>query len=404
MAFAKRLTAVKVGKEKKPGYYADGLGLYLQVRQGGAKSWIFRYRVEGKLRDMGLGSVHAVSLVEARERAETCRSLRANGIDPIDRRLAEKAAKRTEAAKSMTFQQCAVAYIDAHKAGWKNAKHAAQWSATLETYAYPLLGQVGVAAIDTGLLLKVLEPIWNTKTETATRLRGRIESVLDWARVRGHRSGENPACWRGHLDHLLPRRSKVAAVKHHAALPYAEMARFFAQLNAEAGVSARALEFCILTATRTGETLGARWDEIDTKERVWIIPAGRMKGGREHRIPLAQRAMSILTEMQALRISEFVFPGGRAKSPLSSMALLMLLRRMKCEAITAHGFRSTFRDWAAERTAFPHEVAEMALAHAVSNRVEAAYRRGDLFEKRVQLAEAWANFCVSGADTQRPSL
>ncbi len=358
MAKGNRLTALRVGKEKKPGLYSDGLGLYLQVRAGGAKSLIFRYRTNGKLRDMGLGSVTA-SLSQAREKAAACRSLRANGIDPIDAKREESAKSRAETSRAMTFEQCAAAYIEAHRTGWKNAKHAAQWTATLATYAYPIFGTQPVATIDTSMVLKVLEPIWNTKTETASRLCGRIESVLDWARVREFRHGENPARWRGHLDHLLPKRSKVAAVKHHAALPYDEVPAFMASLHAEVGVAARALEFCILTASRTGEVLGARWTEIDKKGKVWTVPPERMKARREHRVPLSDRAMMILHQMQELPRDEFVFPGGKEKRPLSGMAFLMLLRRMERDDLTAHGFRSSFRDWAAERTSFPREVAEM---------------------------------------------
>ena len=395
MAGGKRLTALRVEKERKPGLYSDGLGLYLQVRAEGAKSWIFRYRADGKLRDMGLGSVNAVSLAQAREKAAVCRSTRANGIDPIDARREERAKSRAEATRAMTFEQCAGAYIEAHRAGWKNAKHASQWTATLETYVYPTFGTQPVAAIDTPMVLKVLEPIWNTKTETASRVRGRIESVLDWARVREFRHGENPAHWRGHLDHLLPKRSKVAAVKHHAALPYDEMPAFMACLRAEVGVAARGLEFCILTASRSGEAIGARWTEIDMKAKVWTVPPERMKAHREHRVPLSNRAMTILHQMRELPGDEFIFPGGKAKRPLSGMAFLMLLRRMKRDDLTAHGFRSTFRDWAAERTSFPSEVAEMALAHTISDKVEAAYRRGDLVDKRRRLAEEWADFCES---------
>ena len=391
----KRLTALKVEREKRPGLYSDGLGLYLQVRGGEAKSWIFRYRVGKKLRDMGLGSVNAVSLAEARERAGRCRNLRANGIDPIEHRRGEEAAQRADAARAVSFEQCATQFVEAHKAGWKNAKHAAQWTATLKTYAYPVFGSLSVASVDTPLVLKVLEPIWNDKTETATRVRGRIESVLDWARVRGYRQGENPARWRGHLDHLLPKRSKVAAVKHHAALPYLDIPAFMESLRAEASVAARAMELCILTAARTSEVIGARWDEIDIKAKLWTIPPQRMKAGREHRVPLAARALTILRQAQKDSEAEFVFPGGKANKPLSSMALLMLLRRMKRDDFTVHGFRSTFRDWAAEQTKFPAEVAEMALAHAVADKVEAAYRRGDLFEKRRLLATAWATFCES---------
>lgn len=401
MGNGKRLTAVRVEKEKKPGLYSDGLGLYLQVRAGGAKSWIFRYRTNGKLRDMGLGSVNAVSLAQTREKAAACRSMRANGIDPIDAKRAERAKSRAEATRAMTFEQCAAAYIEAHRAGWKNAKHVAQWTATLATYAYPIFGTQPVAAIDTPMVLKVLEPMWTTKTETASRVRGRIESVLDWARVREFRHGENPARWRGHLDHLLPKRSKVAAVKHHAALPYDEAPAFMASLRAQVGVAARAFEFCILTASRTGEVLGARWTEFDIKAKVWTVPPERMKARREHRVPLPDRAMTILRHMQELPGGEFVFPGGKAKRPLSGMAFLMLLRRMTRDDLTAHGFRSTFRDWAAERTSFPREVADLALAHTISDKVEAAYRRGDLFEKRRRLAEAWAAFCESPPENAR---
>lgn len=393
MASGKRLTAVKVEKEKKPGLYCDGQGLYLQVREGGAKSWIFRYRVDAKSRDMGLGSFNAVSLAEARESAARCRSLRAKGIDPIDLRRDEKAKKRAEAARAVSFEECARAFIEAHNAGWKNAKHAAQWAATLQTYVFPIIGALPVASIDTPLVLKVLEPIWSEKTETANRVRGRIEKILDWARVRQYRQGENPALWRGHLDHLLVRRSKLAAVKHFAALPLDEVPIFMSRLREVKGVAALGLEFCILTASRTGEALGARWSEINLKAKLWTVPAERMKAQKEHRVPLAERAMQILQEMKSLSVSEYVFPGRKALRPLSDMAFLMLLRRMGHDGLTAHGFRSSFRDWAAERTNFPREVAEMALAHTIADKVEAAYRRGDLFEKRRQLADAWSNYC-----------
>lgn len=394
MANGKRLTAVFVQKVSKPGYYADGLGLYLQVR-GTAKSWIFRYRAEGRLRDCGLGSLNAISLAEAREKAARCRNLRANGIDPIEDRRDAREKARADAARSMTFQKCAETYIEAHQAGWKNEKHAAQWTSTLSTYAYPVFKDVSVSSIDTGMIMKVLQPIWATKTETASRVRGRVESVLDWARVRGFRDGENPARWRGHLDKMLSARAKVARVQHHAALPIDDVPAFMTSLRAQVGVAARGFEFCILTATRTGETIGARWREIDLKAQLWTVPADRMKASREHRVPLSSRAVEILSEMQKLPPSEFVFPGGKADKPLSGMAFLMLLRRMKRMDITAHGFRSTFRDWVSERTDFPRDVAEMALAHTVSDKVEAAYRRGDLLVKRKELAEAWSIYCTS---------
>lgn len=307
-------------------------------------------------------------------------------------RLARQPEQR-RASKPQTFQQCAEAYIEGHRASWTNDKHAAQWGSTLKTYAYPAFGSLPVAKIDTGLVLKALEPIWTTKAETASRLRQRIEAILDWAKVRGYREGENPARWKGHLDHSLPARGKVAKVEHHAALAYAEIGAFMIELRKQAGHSARALEFAILTAARSGEVMGATWTEIDLTQRVWTIPAERMKAGKEHRVPLSKSALEILGMLPQGKPVEFVFPGGKAGKPLSSMALLMTLRRMERGDLTAHGFRSTFRDWVAEQTDFPHEVAEIALAHAVNNKVEAAYRRGDLFEKRRQLAEAWGACC-----------
>jgi integrase len=295
----------------------------------------------------------------------------------------------------MTFRECAEAYIAAHKAGWRNPKHAAQWPSTLETYVHPVFGALPVQAVDVGLVMKALEPIWQTKPETASRVRGRIEAALDWATARGYRKGENPARWRGHLDKLLPARGKVRKVEHYPALCYVEMGDFIAGLREQGGVAPRALEFLILTATRTGEVIGARWEEFDLAEKLWTVPGARMKAGKEHRVPLSGRALAITDEMEAARINdhEFVFPGGKPRKPLSNMAMLKVLQRMGRGDLTAHGFRSSFRDWAAERTAFPHEVAEMALAHTVSDKVEAAYRRGDLFQKRRQLMEAWAKHC-----------
>jgi integrase len=396
MARIRVLTALKI-KHLKSGMHADGLGLYLKVRPGDSKSWVFRYRVKGKLRDMGLGPLHTVSLAEARDKAEACRIMRLKGIDPLEERLREQSAKAIEAATAITFEKCAETYITTHRDEWKNGKHAEQWTTTLQTYVYPVFKDKPVAAIDDALVLKVLQPIWKEKTETASRVRGRIERILDWARVMRYRTGDNPARWRGHLDHLLPKRSKVSIVSHHAALPIDDTPSFVQTLQREETVVARAFEFCILTATRTNETMGMRWNEYDEKNQLWTVPAARMKAGRDHRIPLAQSAVRILSEMQDVRIGDFVFPGGVQERPLSSMAFLMLLRRLKRTDITAHGFRSTFRDWAAERTDFPNEVVEMALAHTISNKVEAAYRRGDLFEKRRQLAEAWATFCAGPA-------
>ena len=388
-----KLSVVAVRNTTKAGFYGDGGGLYLQVTEVGAKTWVYRFQIAGKRRDMGLGAVHTVTLAEAREEAKRCRKLARDGIDPIEQRRAVKLASLAETAKAMTFKECAEAYIKSHEAGWQNAKHAAQWTSTLEAYAYPVVAPLPVQAIDTGLVMKALEPIWATKTETASRVRGRIESILDWAKTRGYREGENPARWKGHLDNLLPARAKVQKAGHHAALPYDEIGTFMASLRLQSGASARALEFAILTAARTAEVIGATWDEIDIDKRLWIVPAERMKAKREHRSPLSDAAIDLLNEMKKARQGSFVFSGMKTNKPLSNMALLMTLRRMKRDDLTAHGFRSTFRDWAAERTAYPSEVAEMALAHAIGDRVEAAYRRGDLMEKRARMMQDWAEFC-----------
>lgn len=390
-----KLTAVTVSRKKKPGRYGDGDGLWLQVGPTGGKSWLLRYELHGRARQMGLGPVDLVPLADARDRARAARRQLLDGIDPIEARRQERAQRLLEAATAKTFKECAVAYIAAHEAGWKNEKHAAQWPSTMEAYVYPMIGALPAASIDTGLVLKCLEPIWTTKPETAGRVRGRIERVLAWAKTRGYRQGENPARWRGHLDTLLPARSKVQRVNHHAALPYAEIPGFMADLRQHGGTSARALEFVILTAARTGEAIGAKWPEIDTAKAVWTIPAERMKSGKEHRVPLSGRALEILDELPSE--GDFVFPGGREGKPLSNMALLMQLRRMNRDDLTAHGFRSTFRDWAAEQTAFPNFVAEMALAHVVGDKVEAAYRRGDLMAKRAKLMQAWASYCATPA-------
>ena len=396
-----KLKALNVARKKKPGLYPDGGGLYLQVTAAGSRSWIFRYALLGKTRYMGLGPLHAVGLADARKKAVAARQLRNDGIDPIDNRNAVLARARLEAAKSISFMQAAQQYIEAHKAGWRNAKHASQWRSTLETYAYPVLGSLPVQGVDVGLVLKVLEPIWNTKTETASRIRGRIESVLDWATARGYRLGENPARWRGHLENLLPRRSKVRKVRHHPALPYGEVGAFMTSLRGHAGTAALAFEFLILTACRTGEVIGARVGEFDVEEAVWTIPAERVKSDKEHRVPLSSPALVIV---QAMRKGSptgpgdaLVFPGGKRGRPLSNMAMLALLKRMGRGDLTVHGFRSTFRDWAAERTNYPREVAEMALGHAVSDKVEAAYRRGNLFQKRRRLMDEWARFCGTEA-------
>ena len=400
-----RLTALKVEKAKDPGMYADGGGLYLRVTPEGAKNWVLRFMLDRRPRWMGLGPVALYGLQEARARALDARRKRHEGIDPIEARRAERVRQRLDAAKAITFQQCAEAYINAHRAGWRNNKHAGQWSATLATYVYPTIGALPVQAVDTGLVLKVLEPIWTAKPETASRVRGRLESILDLAKVRGYRDGENPARWRGHLDKLLPARSRVRQVEHHAALPYAELPGFLAALREQEGIAARALEFLILTAARTGEIIGARWNEIDRLDKTWTVPAARMKAHREHRVPLSVRALTILDEMRVARHGDpsdaFVFPGGKAGKPLSNMAFLMLLRRMGHVDLTVHGFRATFKTWASERTSLQNEIVEASLAHTIGGKVEQAYRRGDLFEKRRRLMQQWATFCLSAPAQER---
>ena len=389
------LTAKKVERVKAPGRYFDGHGLYLQVVNSNNKSWLLRFERAGKERWYGLGPLHTFSLKEARSRARAARQLLHDGIDPIEHRKAKKAERALAAAKSVSFRQCAEAYIAANEGAWKNAKHAAQWTATLKTYVYPHIGHLAIADIDTGLVLKCIELVWRDKTETASRVRGRIESVLDWATVRKYRTGDNPARWTGHLEHVLPSKSSLAKVTHHAAMPYAELPDFMRRLHGRDGVAASALEFTIMSAARTGEVIGAQWVEIDFDTRIWTVPAGHMKGGREHKVPLSAQALGLLRALPTEEGNPHVFIGPRPGSGLSAMAMTSVLRRMGRGNITVHGFRSAFRDWAAERTSFPRDVAEMALAHAIPNAVEAAYRRGDLLAKRRQLMEAWSKFCTS---------
>ncbi len=389
-----KLTVRGVAAEDRPGMYSDDRGLYLQVARGGSKSWIYRFMLRGRSRDMGLGGIDVVTLAEARDSALEARKLVKAGIDPIENRSARRAQQQAvDAASARTFRDCAENFITSHEKGWRNPKHRAQWRNTLATYAFPVFGDVPVDAVNTAMVTEVIEPIWATKTETATRLRGRIEAILDWAKARGYRTGENPARWRGHLENLLPKASKVRKVKHHAALPYEDIAAFTKALRGRDGVAAYGLEFVILTAARPGEVTGARWDEVNLEKAVWTIPGDRMKSGDEHRVPLSPSAVAVLREMEKVRMSDFVFPGQRDGQPLWTDALRRLLERMGHAGLTTHGFRSTFRDWAAERTAYPGEVAEAALAHTVGNKVEAAYRRGDLFDKRRKLMEAWAAYC-----------
>lgn len=393
-----RLSARGVTTMIKSGYHADGGGLYLQVSRTQTRSWLFCFTLRGRSREMGLGELALVPLAEARQRALDCRRMLRDGIDPIDARRLERKAALLAEARTVTLQDCALAYIEAHRAGWRNAKHAEQWRSTLQTYVFPTLGVLPVQDVDTALIMRVVEPIWQTKTETASRVRGRLEAILDWATVRRYRQGDNPARWRGHLDHLLPRRAKVQMVVHHPALQFDLMGAFMTSLVQKGGVAAYGLAFQILTAARTGEVIGARWDEIDETKRLWTIPGCRMKAGREHRVALSSAVIRLLGTMRRLRQSEHVFPGQRVGMPLSNMAFLTLLRRMGRADLTAHGFRSSFRDWAAERTEHPRDLIEMALAHSIGDKVEAAYRRGDMFEKRCRLMEDWARHCGMSSD------
>lgn len=392
---AKEMGPLEVSRLTTAGLHAVGkvAGLYLQVADTGARSWVLRVMIAGKRRDMGLGGYPDVSLAQAREKAQEKRNAASEGRDPIEERRAARSALRASRAAALTFEQCAAAYIAAQEAGWRNAKHAQQWRNTLETYAYPVFGSLLAGDIALPHVLAVLEPIWRTKTETASRLRGRIELVLDWAAARGYREGLNPARWRGHLDKLLPRPSKVAKAEHHEALAVGEVGAFMQRLRAADGMGARALEFAILTAARSGEVRGAPWSEIDLKAGAWTVPGERMKAGVEHRVPLSKAALELLRALPRLAGTDLVFPSPRG-GQLSDMTLTAVLRRMEVAAVP-HGFRSTFRDWASERTNYPNEMCEMALAHTIGNKAEAAYRRGDMFEKRRQMMDDWAAFCAA---------
>jgi integrase len=416
-----QLTDLKV-KRAKPGLHADGMGLYLRVTESGSRSWMYRYKPTGltsaggkpKTVWLGLGPAPIadgdgrVTLAEARDKAAKHRHQRFHGTDPKAAKDAAKAAAQIESAKNITFKVAAEKLIASKKSGWKSPKHSDQWGATLETYAYDIVGNTPVPAVDVGMVMKVLEQdvpaaagkpggrFWDVRSETASRVRGRIESVLDWATARGYRRGENPARWKGHLDNLLPRRSKVAKPVHYPALPYREIGRFMVDVSKQDGVAAAAMRYVILTATRTGETIGARWPEIDLALKVWTIPAERMKAGRPHRVPLSPGAITILSELAEQKDGGdgYVFPGGKVGRPLSNMALLALLERMERDDITTHGMRASFRTWAEEQTSTPREVIEMALAHTIKDKAEAAYRRGDLLDKRRPLMEAWGAFCA----------
>ena len=448
-----RLSPVEIRSANTPGLYNDGFGLNLQVSQFWSveykddkgktrgrsfekeelalahqmelrtqgiepqikryvtKSWLFRFMKNGKDRKMGLGPFETTSLAKARELAQKKRDLLRQGIDPIAQAQSEVAANKVEAARALTFKQCADAYIKAHESGWKNAKHAAQWHATFEetrrgSRVYPaataLLNDLPVAAIDTALVVRSLEKIWYTTPESASRIRGRIENVLAWASVRGLRSGDNPARWDGHLKTLLPAKGAIAKTEHHQAIPYRELPEFMSELRTKPGASARALEFCLLTATRTGEVIGAKWSEIDLGTKVWTVPAERMKAGREHLVPLSERALTILSEQP--RSGEFVFEGRKAAAPLSNMAMLELMRDMRGKGATVHGLRSSFRDWSGNETHYPRELCEHALAHVVGDASENAYRRDSAVERRRALMEDWANHCAKPPSKSRDNV
>lgn len=404
-----RLTATSV-KAKPPGMHADGGSLYLLVKPDAkSRSWIFRYRdrTTGKLRDMGVGPAWDVSLAEARERASTFRRMLRDGQDPLAVKHGQRAEAKAQHEKRMPFGRCAELYIETHRNGWRNPKHAAQWDSTLRTYCAPVW-KLPVDAIDTALVMKCLDPLWTTKTETASRLRGRMESVLAWATVRGLRAGDNPAAWRNHLDQLLPARAKVKKVEHRAALPYAEAGIFMADLRKRDTLAARLLELQMLTSTRPGEAAGAQWIEFDLDGSIWTIPASRMKAGKAHRVPIAPAVVALLEALP--RINANVFPGVRGK-PITTAASEKLLKIMHAaraaldgigyidpslnKPVVAHGFRSTFRDWAAETTSHPREIIEQAMSHRLKDAAEAAYQRGDLLVRRAVLMKDWAGYCAT---------
>lgn len=390
------LKPIMLSRKMEPGYHGDGGGLYLQVTPAGSKSWIFRFALTGRRREMGVGSFPSVSLAAAREAATKARALVKAGKDPIAAREAERVQERLETARGVTWDDAVDQFLEAHLGSWRNKKHRQQWRNTLDTYAKPIVGAFGMGSIGTPEVIKVLQPIWHTKPETASRVRGRMERIFDWARVRGYRDGENPARWRGHLDKVFPARGKIRKVKHHAAVPIDDLPAVYARLCQSKGVAAKAVRFAILTATRPGETTGGLWPEVDRKTALWTLPPERMKADKEHRVTLSREALAILHEMAEVRTDKRLFPGHKAKRPLSLTALSKALVAAGGGDATVHGTaRSTFKDWASERTSFPSEVSEMALAHSIGDKVEAAYRRGELLKKRAALMQAWANFLTS---------
>jgi integrase len=386
-----KLTQLGISRATAPAMLGDGNGLWLQVRHN-SKAWIFRYARDGKARAMGLGAADVVTLKRARELVLEQRRLLAEGIDPLEQRQAKRTAATVDAAGAVTFKEFALDYIRSHRHAWRSEVHALQWETSLERFVYPIIGGLPVRAIDTPLVLRVLQPIWHTIPETGSRVRGRLERILSAAKVAGLRSGENPAAWRNHLEALLPKASKLRKVEHYAALPYQEIAAFMQALQTRKGMGAMALQFLILTAARSGEVLAAKWTEVDLRHQVWTVPAARMKMGKEHRVPLSAPAMALLQPLYDVRQNEYVFPGN-SNGRLAGATMNMLLEIMGRRDVTPHGFRSSFRDWAAEQTSYPSEVVEQALAHAVGSAVERAYKRTDLFDKRRKLMDSWAAYC-----------
>ncbi len=404
-----KLTAKEVEKKTAPGLYGDGGGLTLQITKAGVKSWLYRYMINGKAYGMGLGPAHTITLADARQKAAEARKLVIEGINPLEAKRQRKLDAEMVKARLMTFDQCADTYIEAHRASWRNAKHADQWTNTIATYVSPLIGPMPVAQIDTAMVVKVLtqpddmgQQFWQSKNETASRVRGRIESILGWATTSGFRSGDNPARWKGHLENLLATISRAQRIKNHPSLEWTRMGAFVHDLRQRDGVAARAVEFTILTAARSGEVRGACWSEIDLAAKVWTIPASRMKAKREHEVPLSDAALALIKSMPKIDGTDLIFPGTKGQA-LSDMSMTAVIRRMNGappkwvdkdgKTITIHGFRSSFRMWAAESTNYPREVAEHALAHQLPDAVERAYQRGTQFAKRAAMMNEWARFC-----------
>lgn len=380
----------------------DGQGLYLGISKSGTASWLFRYMDHGKAKTVGLGGYPATSLQKARAKAQTMRDARTGGIDPVVAKKEGVREQKLQLAKAKTFEACANEFIEFSRSSWKSLKHCQQWQNSLANYAFPVIGQSSIGDIQADEILRILAPIWETKTETATRLRGRIESVIDWATVHGWRKGDNPARFKGHMEYLLP-KVRVGCKNHHPSLPYEQLPSFMNNLQDQSGMARYALEFLILCASRTGEIIGAKWVEFNLTKAIWVIPGERMKAGVEHRVPLGKRAIQILTTIRPFSGKDFVFISGKQDAPLSIMAMAMLLRRMKMTDVTVHGMRSTFRNWAGECTEYPFEVCEQALAHRLPDEVAAAYLRSDFLDKRVNLIADWEKFCLSKCNQQTPT-